>query len=113
MKGSFWSSDRSGKAEAGDIRRRKKTLPVVWALEHAAPADGLRLRELFAPADEPMDDAQVDEVLELLVRCGARDHAQAEAGRLRDLALGEIDALPVDDLHRTQLRVLVESVIAP
>ena len=112
VKGAFWSSDRSGKAEAGDIRRRKKTLPVVWALEHAGGTDGARLHELFSPADEPMTDAQVDEALELLVRSGARDHAQAEARRLRDRALAQLDELPIDRLHRRQLRVLVESVIA-
>jgi hypothetical protein len=36
VKGTFWSSEDSGKPEAGDIRKRKKTLPVVWALENAA-----------------------------------------------------------------------------
>ena len=35
VKGSFWTSTESGKAEAGDVRKRKKTLPVVWALENA------------------------------------------------------------------------------
>ena len=34
VKGTFWTSTDSGKAEAGDVRKRKKTLPVVWA--HAA-----------------------------------------------------------------------------
>ena len=37
VKGTFWSSEESGKATAGDVRKRKKTLPVVWAFEHAEP----------------------------------------------------------------------------
>src|SRR5688500_4240065 len=36
VKGSFWASTESGKAEAGDVRKRKKTLPVVYALEHGS-----------------------------------------------------------------------------
>ena len=113
VKGSFWSSDRSGKAEAGDVRHRKKTLPVVWAFEHASAAESARLRELFGPNDQPMTDDQVEEALGILIATGARDHAQAEARRLRDGALAELDALPIDDLHRVQLRALVESIIAP
>jgi geranylgeranyl diphosphate synthase type I len=49
VKGSFWSAAESGKPEAGDIRKRKKTLPLVWALEHAPEADADRLRELYGP----------------------------------------------------------------
>ena len=60
-----------------------------------------------------MTDDQVEEALGILIATGARDHAQAEARRLRDGALAEIDALPIDDLHRMQLRALVESIIAP
>ena len=39
---------RLGQGEAGDLRRRKKTMPVIWALNHAAEADQARLREVFA-----------------------------------------------------------------
>lgn len=112
VKGTFWPSAQTGKAEAGDVRRRKKTLPLVWAMEHAPPTDADRLRTLYAPADAPLTDAQVDDVLEILVRCGARDHAQAEARRYRDRALAIIDALPVDPVPRGQLRMLVEAIIA-
>ena len=39
----------------GDIRKRKKTLPVVWALEHASAADRARLIEIYAPASSATD----------------------------------------------------------
>jgi geranylgeranyl diphosphate synthase type I len=117
VKGSFWSSAESGKAEAGDIRKRKKTLPLVWALEHASETDGDRLRQLYQAADagathEPMPDADVDEVLRILESCGARDHALTEARRYRDRSLEAIEALPCPAERRAELRALVESVIA-
>ncbi|HLE59094.1 MAG TPA: polyprenyl synthetase family protein [Candidatus Limnocylindria bacterium] len=124
VKGSFWSSDESGKVEAGDIRRRKKTLPVIWALTHADPADRARLTEIYQPAILATDGAlppdvdrrvgpdEVNEVLEILDRCGARAHALAEARRLRDVALADIDALPVEEARRGVLRAFVETVIA-
>jgi geranylgeranyl diphosphate synthase, type I len=115
VKGAFWTSAASGKPEAGDIRKRKKTLPLVWALQHASEADADRLRRLYAPSaaeSEPMSDADVDEVLDIIERSGARDHALREARRYRDLALAGIDALPCPEEGRAQLRALVEAVIA-
>ncbi|HEX7172700.1 MAG TPA: polyprenyl synthetase family protein [Candidatus Limnocylindria bacterium] len=125
VKGTFWSSADSGKPEAGDVRKRKKTLPLVWALEHATDAEASRLAEIYAhpahgldgrgtvPAtDAPMTDAQVGEVLAILERCGAREHALSEARRYRDLALRHLGVLPCPDDRRTQLGELVRSVIA-
>lgn len=117
VKGSFWSSSESGKPEAGDIRRRKKTLPLVWALEHGDEGERDRLRQLYARGDadgtdEPLGDEAVAEVLAILERTGAREHALAESRRYRDLALAHVDRLPCPDERREQLSALVGSVIS-
>lgn len=119
VKGSFWNSADSGKVEAGDIRRRKKTLPLVWALEHADPDDRDRLRDLYRHADDsqpgtdaPLDDDAVTEVLAILERSGAREHTLAEARRYRDLALGHAERLPCPPERRAELATLVGSVIS-
>jgi geranylgeranyl diphosphate synthase, type I len=125
VKGSFWAASESGKPEAGDIRKRKKTLPLVWALEHATEADRARLIELYAdgiratdgrgptPVPEaPLRDEAVAEVLEILERSGAREHTLAEARRYRDLALRHIELLPCPLDRKRGLAALVRSVIA-
>jgi geranylgeranyl diphosphate synthase type I len=115
VKGSFWTAAESGKPEAGDIRKRKKTLPLVWALSHATEADASRLREVYAggqAAEGPMGSDHVDEVLAILARCGAREHALGEARRHRDLALADLASLPIEDQRREEIRALVVSVIA-
>jgi geranylgeranyl diphosphate synthase, type I len=117
VKGTFWASAESGKPEAGDVRKRKKTLPVVWALEHGSDADRARLREIYsrgtgAAPDEPMSDELVDEVLAILGRCGAREHASEEARRYRDRALALLDQLPCPPERRDDLERFVRSVIA-
>ena len=122
VKGTFWTSAASGKPEAGDVRKRKKTLPLVWALEHASEADRRRLTEIYEPVrgtdtfavDGPsaMSDAEVAEVLEVLERCGAREHALTEARRYRDLALAHLDRLPCPPERRAEMADLVGSVIA-
>jgi geranylgeranyl diphosphate synthase, type I len=123
LKGSFWASADSGKSAAGDIRRRKKTYPVVWAMQHAAPEDVERLIAVYQPTihatdgsappdgDEPISQEQVEEVLEILERSGARASTEQEARRYRDLALEEARSLPVPAERVAELRALVESMI--
>jgi geranylgeranyl diphosphate synthase type I len=114
VKGAFWQEAASGKAEAGDVRRRKKTMPVIWALNHADPADQARLRELFAPADadRQLTDGEVVEALAILERSGARETTLAEARRYRDEALAELDRLALEPAARVDLVLFVEAVIA-
>lgn len=124
LKGSFWASSESGKAAAGDIRKRKKTFPVVWALQHADADDVARLIAIYQPqilatdgsgpsiADAPISSEEVDEVLEILERCGARRETEEEARRYRDLAIGQARALPVVPERLAELRTLVESMIS-
>jgi geranylgeranyl diphosphate synthase type I len=124
VKGSFWGSAESGKAVAGDIRKRKKTFPVVWAMQHAAPHDVARLVAIYQPTiratdssgpidgEAPMSADLVDEVLDILERSGARRHAEEEARRYRDVAIARARSLPVPQDGLSELRDLVESMIS-
>jgi geranylgeranyl diphosphate synthase, type I len=124
VKGTFWTSSESGKVQSGDVRKRKKTLPVVWALQNASETDRRRLTEIYlngvratdgrgpTPAVEPMTDAEVAEVLGILERSGAREHTLAESRRYRDTALELLDELPCRPDGKRELAILVRSVIA-
>jgi geranylgeranyl diphosphate synthase type I len=68
----------TGKASGGDIRRRKKSLPVVLALGAATGADRRRVSELYALETE-LDAGQEHEVRRLLQRCDAEHRTQAQA----------------------------------
>jgi geranylgeranyl diphosphate synthase type I len=119
VKGSFWSTADSGKPMAGDVRKRKKTLPIVWALEHASEPDRDRLAAIYRAPDgalsdgiTPVGDDEVAEVLGILETSGAREHTLGEARRYRDLALEHVDRLPCIDDRKAELAQLVRSVIA-
>jgi geranylgeranyl diphosphate synthase type I len=114
VKGAFWQESASGKAEAGDLRRRKKTMPVIWALNHAAAEDQARLRELFAPGDpdRQLTDAEVAEAASILESSGARDVTLAEARRYRDEALAKLEDITLDPDAKRDLVLFVEAVIA-
>jgi geranylgeranyl diphosphate synthase type I len=124
VKGTFWPSAESGKPEAGDVRKRKKTLPVAWALAHGGPDDRDRLAAIYGARHDaahdgpaatdaaPVRDEEVAEVLAILERSGAREHALSEARKYRDLALGHLERLPCTPERRRDLAELVRSVIA-
>jgi geranylgeranyl diphosphate synthase type I len=107
LKGSFWAAADSGKSAAGDIRKRKKTFPVVWAMQNAGAEEIERLISIYQPAiraghgtttadgESLLSDELVGEVLAILERSGARAATEQEARRYRDLALAEARALPV------------------
>ena len=66
--GVWATTAESGKTQAGDIYRRKKSLPILHALEHANPEDGEILRAVYAPSKAPVTDAQVEQVLTIFSR---------------------------------------------
>lgn len=69
-----WASTAElGKTPAGDIYRRKKSLPALHALEHASQEDQQTLRRLYAQ-DTPLTEAQVAIVLAIFARANTRDY---------------------------------------
>ena len=108
--GIWGREEATGKAPT-DLARRKKTLPVLYALEHGSPEDRTRLAELIAVPDPAAAD--VAEIVELLERAGAREYTRAEAQRHRDAALAELAGLSVvDPAARGKLTEIINSVIS-
>jgi geranylgeranyl diphosphate synthase type I len=107
----IWGEQRRTGKEPTDLARRKKTLPVLYAFEHASPIDRDRLTVLYAIA-EPTD-AEVAETVDILERTGAQSFTRTEARRYRDRAIAEINALGViDPAVRDQLTGIINGVIS-
>lgn len=67
--GVWATAAESGKTRAGDVYRRKKSLPILHALEHANPEDAEILRAIYAPSSTTsITDAQVEQVLTIFSR---------------------------------------------
>ena len=88
----------TGKPVSADIRGRKKTFPVIHALEAEPTEDQRRLQALYASGAP-----DVDEVRTILERAGSHDIAQREAGRLFDEAAVILDRLPLTPEGRQRL----------
>ncbi|GAA2795334.1 polyprenyl synthetase family protein [Crossiella cryophila] len=80
----------TGKPVLADLRARKKSLPVVAAL-NAGNAAAARLAELYH-RDEPLADAELRTCAELIEEAGARTWAHQETQRQLDAALGCLQA---------------------
>jgi geranylgeranyl diphosphate synthase type I len=107
----IWGEQRRTGKEPTDLARRKKTLPVLYAFEHASPIDRDRLAALYTIA-EPTD-AEVAETVDILERTGAQSFTRTEARRYRDRAIAEINALGViDPAVRDQLTGIINGVIS-
>lgn len=72
----IWATrEESGKMPAGDVLRRKKTLPVLHAIQHASPQDHVWLRTFYSQQEAPGSE-QVDQVLSILERTHSRAYCQ-------------------------------------
>ena len=74
--GVWASSEELGKTTAGDIYRRKKSLPILHALEHASADDQQTLRRYYTQ-EEPLTGEQVETVLAIFARANTRDYCLA------------------------------------
>ena len=99
----------TGKPAGNDLREKKKSLPVVYALSQDSAAAG----ELRALLSQPaLDDAQVAEATALLERCGGHDWASQTAGEYLQAALDSLELAKLESASQGELVELARFVIA-
>ncbi|GHO65771.1 polyprenyl synthetase [Ktedonobacter sp. SOSP1-52] len=114
--GIWGSREELGKTEAGDIYRRKQSLPILHARELATPEEQATLTRIYQQA-EPLEKEQVDEVLAVLERTGTRDYCRQflaqQSERARE-ALASVPAQQAEVATRAMedMRVLIDFVAA-
>jgi geranylgeranyl diphosphate synthase type I len=83
--GIWGEGSATGKPVGADIARRKKSLPVLHAFEQAVGKDRAFLLDVYSR--ESVDDADVNDVLEILQRWNCRYFAQGLAEDYRSKAM--------------------------
>jgi geranylgeranyl diphosphate synthase type I len=107
--GIWGRSARSGKPVGADLAARKKSLPVVAALQGTDSA-AERLRDLY-DADRPLCEEELELVRELIEKAGGRQAAEEEARRQLQAALRALSyAAPTADAYR-QLQEIAWSMV--
>ena len=103
----IWGDEaNTGKAAANDIRRRKKSFPVVFALGQArgqAQDDLLRIY-----GQEELDEEDVDRVLAVLDEVGAREQSQMLTEASAAEALEALEPLSLPSWAWNEAEALVD-----
>ena len=82
----IWGEESAtGKPQGNDIRRKKKTYPIVYALQHAGDPEKSTLGRILQK--ESISDNDVSRAMDILGELNARDEAQALAARMSEKAL--------------------------
>lgn len=93
--GIWGNPERTGKPVLSDLRSRKKSVPVVYALASNTTA-GDRLAELYARPDN-LTEAELYEAAGLVAAAGGRDWTEQRADEELEAALARIASLPLPE----------------
>jgi geranylgeranyl diphosphate synthase type I len=99
---------RTGKPALSDLRARKTSLPVAWAMERGGPA-AAALRDGLA--GEAPDEGRLVELAAVLAEAGAADWARSEARSHARSAIAALKPLEAPAQAHSELADLAEFVV--
>ena len=103
----IWGDEATlGKATGNDIRRRKKSYPVVFALERAGGAALNDMQRIYSQTELEEDDVQ--RVLAILDEVGARESSQELTESAANRALEALAPISLPDWARAEAEELVD-----
>jgi geranylgeranyl diphosphate synthase, type I len=107
----IWGAEATTGKTPSDLARHKKTLPVLYALEHGTDADRERLARINANPYPTHDE--IAEAMAILEATGAQAYTRDQAQHWRDEALAQLDgAGVVRPDARERLEQIMRSVIS-
>jgi geranylgeranyl diphosphate synthase type I len=105
----LWGPGDTGKPLAGDILNKKKSLPIIYAIQNATGAQKRSLGDVyFKRVMEPED---VNRVIEVLDSLGARDFAQEKADSLYQEAIQALEEASLSTQGAEELRDLAQLLV--
>lgn len=107
----IWGKEAdTGKPDAHDIWGRKKGMPLVHALHHAADTDAATLRRIYSQPE--LSAADVQTVLALLERTGSRGYTAGVARFYHDAALAALDRVqPYTESAMSEIRTITTKLL--
>lgn len=103
----IWGDEATtGKPAGNDIRRRKKSYPVVFGLEQAEGRSREDLLKLYS--QDELDDEDVYRVQTILEETGAREHTQLLAETSAKEALAALDGISLPSWAEDEAEALVD-----
>ena len=100
------TTGKAGSSTDNDIRRKKKSFPIVLALQNAEPPDRIRLESIYDK--QTLNQEDVDQVLDILEAVGAQESAQYMINREAVLAMDALASVPLSGWAREEAQSLVD-----
>jgi geranylgeranyl diphosphate synthase type I len=90
----IWGNDKkTGKPQGNDIKKKKKSLPIVFCMQEGKDKIALKLKGIYAK--KRINGRAVRTVLNALEDCQAKKFCEEQAEKYYGLALKELEKLPV------------------
>lgn len=103
-----YGTQEIGKPLGIDIREKKMTLPLIYALNQASWSEKKRIKGIIKRHNE--NTKKVNEVIAFVHESGGLEYAQGVMTRYHEEALELLDTFP-DSGHKTSLKQLVQYTI--
>ncbi|MBL7692222.1 MAG: polyprenyl synthetase family protein [Flavipsychrobacter sp.] len=103
-----YGQDNIGKPTGIDIKEKKMTLPLIYALQHADTAT--RRRIIYTVKNNSTDRRKVDEVISYVQTSGGIDYAKEKMTQYKKDAIDILNTFP-PSAERTAMEQLVDYVI--
>ena len=107
--GVWGKEEETGKPVGADIRRRKKTYPVVHAMSNAEGAALDRLTGIYS--QDQIDDSQVDVVMDVMEGLDTRKSTQALAARHCEEATYWLSTVEFDGEAKRDMEEVVQYLL--
>lgn len=105
----IWS-EKTGKPKASDIKNKKKTLPVIYAMEKASPVEKEYIHRLYSK-DGPLESGEVEEVLDILGKVKAKHFCIKMAKDYESKALNELNSLGIESASVEKIMVVTNFLV--
>jgi len=107
--GIWGDEEQLGKPAGSDLRRNKRSLPIVHALAYAGPL--LRARVSAARGEGPRCDVDVRELAQQVEAAGSRHFCEQLAREYVDRALSQLESVELSEDSLRELHVLARYLV--
>jgi geranylgeranyl diphosphate synthase type I len=108
--GIWGDTTKTGKSAITDLRKKKKTLPVIYMLNKSSGARREKLERYYANP-EPLSEVEIEFVRECLEWADARNYTQGIADGYREKAFAALDKIGTTNQAQAELKMITEFLI--
>jgi octaprenyl-diphosphate synthase len=95
----------SGKTFGNDIKEKKITLPLIYALDHTGSSEKKRMLSIVKSSKK--SKAEINEVINYVKESGGLDYAELKMNQYRDKALAILDLYPASEVRESLRRFVL------